>query len=152
MSNLIITVIAIAFFAAIMFAGSGYINYSSVTTVKDKTELSAALVQLSTGVGTYKIMHDLNPTSWTDFIPDVIGEPILPDHMDWTDFSLNRTTGFNEACIEASLEVKEDLRAILNVQKDMSDGTFYISDTCGHKADLLPETYPSIKTITYIIR
>ncbi|MGD1524469.1 hypothetical protein [Vibrio owensii] len=152
MVNLIITVIAIAFFAAIMYAGSGYINFDSVINLKQKTEVTASLSQLNTGISSYRLLYDSKPETWSDITPSIIGKPTLPATMQWGDLSLNGATGYNQACITASIERQTNLDTLISIQSEIGSDLLVIGDACGDTTDLLPDTYPSIKVITYTIR
>lgn len=152
MVNLIITVIALAFFAAIMFAGSGYINFDSITNLKHKTEISSGLSQLNTGIGSYRLLYDRKPSSWSDIVPSLIGQPSLPNNLEWGEIKINKATGYNEVCITANLSDASSFDVLKSIQSDTMPSTLIIADSCGASLDVAPESYPTTKIITYYIR
>ncbi|MFS1431059.1 hypothetical protein LMH73_029190 [Vibrio splendidus] len=152
MFNLIITIIAIAVFAAFFSAGAGYINPDVIRHMGDKTVIRTALVQYSSGVMNYNLINDFYPEVKEQFIPDFTSQPILPKYLAEHSYKVNRVTGSSEVCFIAEIDTKAKLSLLKSISGEEVATNFIISDSCGSQVESLPIEFPSQKRITYIIR
>lgn len=118
----------------------------------DKTTIRTALVQYSSGVMGYNLVHDFYPESKEQFIPDFTSQPILPKYLTETEYRLNRVTGSAEVCFTADIKNTTALKLLKSISGEEVATNFIISDTCGSQIESLPTDFPSQKVITYIIR
>ncbi|AKO77361.1 hypothetical protein EN12_19505 [Vibrio cholerae] len=152
MGHLIITIISIAVFAAFLTAGANYINPTVIDDIGSKTLIKSSLIQYSSGVMNYKMIHSKYPTGTDQFIPDIISQPKLPKNMSLSQFENNHVNGTVELCFDVEIKAESSLKMLKAISGDELQGNFIISDTCGSKTEVLPATFPVNKKITYIIR
>ena len=85
MTNLIITVIAIALFAASLTAGTDYINFTRVQALGDKTFFETGISSLVSGIGQFRLISNRDPVNLTEINPAF--RPVLPSKFRWIDFN-----------------------------------------------------------------
>lgn len=149
MFSVVVTVIAIALFAAVMFAGSNYVDFDKIEQNKQATLVRSGFTQLGAGFTAYQNIFHKSPSAMADIIPEYTFTPV--DVVTGTSWSYDTTTN-KWFCLSGSIS-EVTYAAMKTFQNESSIDAVFINSACGASANMAnPGSYPATVAMTYKVR
>lgn len=151
MHSLIIVIISIALFAALLFAGSNYVNTNNYLIKSYKGTIESSATNLASQFIAYENLkgYPLQETNWESELFNI--SRFTPKSLDNTTWSYNNNSTGIYFCLSGNLN-ENKYKAYKEAENSLS-GTAFVNSTCGQLTTLdYSGTFPVSGAITIWIR
>lgn len=151
MHSLIIVIISIALFAALLFAGSNYVNTNNYLIKSYKGTIESSATNLASQFIAYENLKGfpLQESNWESELFNI--SRFTPKSLDNTSWSYNNDSNGIYFCLSGSLK-ENQYKAYKEAELSLS-GVAFVNSTCGQLTTLdYTGTFPVSGAITIWIR
>lgn len=150
MYSILIVIMALALFAALLYAGSSSINIDNYIIKSNKGVIESSAMTLATQFSAYENMkgYTLKETNWENEIFSL--NRYSPKVLTNTLWSYHNNADGVYFCLSGS--VNNVNYAAMKLAEASSDGIAFANTTCGVKTTGTTDTFPADFSVTYWLR